>query len=110
MEDITVKLMEPVFLRLELPDGNSARVDVCEAWRFLEDANKKPSQDQRWKTIKEFLATKLQVPIESLAESTAWQFHETVVALGTQVKEQIRKNCVSIVSSQQPIQESQATS
>lgn len=109
--DYKLKLIAPAYLELEAHDGSSkTMVDVMEAWRFLEDANKKPNQEARWKSIRCYLAEKMKVQPELIAESTAWEFHDVIVKLGQVCREQHRKNLDSIVSSQQPIPESQQTS
>lgn len=109
-KEYEVKLMEPIVLKVSLPDGSKfANVDLYEAWRFLSDvADRKPDQEQKWECIRTWLSKKLEVSYEEIAENQARQFSEVVYGIGKVAEDKMRSFVQSIVSSQQPIPESQA--
>jgi hypothetical protein len=107
--EYSLKLSPPAYLTIESADGEySTRVDIFQTWRFLEDAAKQPSQDARWATIRKYLAGLFKCEPDLVAESTAREFHDAIVNLGTRAQEQIQGKLSSIVSLQQPTPESQA--
>lgn len=107
MDDYKLKLSPPAFIVVETSDGSkSARIDVYKARRFLEEASKQANEEQRWVTVTKWLADKLAVQPDELAENVAWEFHECVAALVQKIRGVISEQSSSIASSQQPILES----
>ncbi len=111
MSEYKMVLEEPVRLEVTTPDGeHRALIDVYEAWRFLEDCRKQPSEDKRWEVVRAWLAKKLDVAPDQLGESSARAFHEAIYAIGNKTQDHLKKTALSIASCQQPTQESQETS
>lgn len=98
----------PVVLDVESADGKTkARIDVYEARRMLEEAAKEVTETARWFRVRLWLANRLETMPELLAESTAIEFNNTVMAIVDRVNEERKKKVESIVSSPQPIPVSQ---
>jgi hypothetical protein len=92
MYESTLNLSPPAFLTLTSASGTTpARIDVYEARRALEDANRKPSEAQKWAAVLDYIAGKLSVPRESLAESTALEFNDAIVRLVGKLNEERQK-------------------
>lgn len=109
--NVVLRLPKPSYVILESPDGEkSHRADSLAIARMLVDAEKKPNEEQRWKVVREWIAEKLEVPVEEISESMALFMHNQVIELTNSVKEEARKKVFTIASSALPIQESQQTS
>ncbi len=80
MSETTLKLSQPAWLTLETNEGHSTKIDVYEARRMLEQAQKQPNEELRWKMVLDWLATKLTADRESMAENMAIDFHEAICA------------------------------
>lgn len=109
--NVLLRLPKPSYVILESPDGEkSYRGDSLAIARMLVDAEKKPNEEQRWRTVREWIAEKLEIPVDDISESMALFMHNQVIELTNLLKEEARKKVFTIASSAQPIQESQATS
>lgn len=74
-----LKLSQPEFLVLQSPDGSTkVNVDIFEARRKLEEAQQQPTQELRWKMVLEYLAERLHMKPDSLAENMALEFYECI--------------------------------
>jgi hypothetical protein len=110
MYESTLNLSPPAFLTLTSASGTTpARIDVYEARRALEDANRKPSEAQKWAAVLDYIAGKLSVPRESLAESTALEFNDAIVRLVGRLNEERQKKTEQIAASLSCTPESPAT-
>lgn len=110
MNTATLQLSPPAYLNVQSPDGEkSAKFDVYEARRMLEDAGRSPTEDARENTILKYLAGKLDVPQESMAKSTALEFNDAIVALVKRLNEERQKKTLQMLSSLTFTQESPAT-
>jgi len=111
MHEFNFALSEPAFIRLDLPGGAPpVRIDVYEARRAMEHAQNNPDEARRHAAILDWLAGKLGVPRDSLAESQAVEFSNLVVHVVGQVAESRKKKLGSIACSPGSTQESPATS
>lgn len=106
-----LQLEAPAYLIIETPPGylphKAVQVDVYEARRFLfDEATKKPNESERWKAVKEWMANKLQIPVDLVAESNCLLLNNTVARLVEEVNKQISKKSEQIVSLPEPTPES----
>lgn len=94
-----LKLNEPCFLKLTSPDGTtSVSVDVYVARRVLEEAEKEPTEEMRWKRVISFIAEQLKIEPALLAESTALEFHECINRIVIRNNADRKKKLQSIVA------------
>lgn len=106
----TIKLSAPATVLVTTSTGeHSASIDVYEATRMLRDAAKQPNELAQFQVILSWLASKLGVKKEQLAENIALDFNDMVVAVAKELNEARKKNCASIVSSLLSTQESLPT-
>lgn len=95
-----LKIVEPVFVTLESPDGNhSKRYDVYAIRRILQEAEKKPNDEQRWNHVLEWLAKEWEVERSSLAENMAIHLNNAVMELVQSVNKELAKNVFTSASS-----------
>lgn len=74
-----LQLSAPAVLTLKSPDGSKVtKIDVYDARRMLEEAEKEPSQEARWLKVARYIADKLNIDPTELAESSAVEFHEHI--------------------------------
>lgn len=100
MHTATLQLSPPAFLTLQSADGaNVAQIDVYEARRALDDARRQPSEDKHHAAILKYLAAKLDVTADALAENMALEFNDTIVLLVEKLNEERKKKALQTVSS-----------
>lgn len=107
-----LQLSKPQYVTLAVPEelGNTeVKIDIFEARRMLVDASKQPTEQAKWKHIRDWLATKLGIPSEMLAESNALEFNNMVLSVADKFVETLSKNIDGMLYSQQPTQASQET-
>lgn len=103
-----LKMAPPVVIELESVDGlTKLIIDAYEARRMLAEAEKKGNEPDRWLHVRLWLAGKLGTTYQTLAESMAIEFNNTVLAIVEHTNEERKKKVESIVSSPQSIQASQ---
>jgi hypothetical protein len=84
---------------LESPDGSKeVKIDVYEAFRMLQNLEKLPSEDAKWKKILEWLSKKLDIPEEDLAENMAIAFQNAIIELVEKSSDKLSKQFFSTVS------------
>lgn len=110
MYEATLQLSPPAFLTLQSPGGSkSARVDVYEARRALDDARRQPTEATHHGAILKYLAGKMEVAVDTLAENQALLFNDTIVLLVEKLNEERKKKAASTVASLTSTPESPAT-
>jgi hypothetical protein len=110
MHTATLQLSPPAFLTLQSADGGpTVKVDVYEARRALDDARRQPTEERHHAAILAYLAGKLGVGPETLAENMALEFNDCVVTLVETLNEERKKKQESIRCSLQFTPESPAT-
>ena len=105
-----IQMIPAVWVAITKPNGDRARVDVYAAHRALIDASRQPSPDRQMLAIRTQLANILGVDVETVAESEALQFNDSIVAIVRAQDEERKKKALSIVSLPPPIPESPETS
>lgn len=109
----TISLSKPALVKLVVPvegaDPKEVLIDVYAARRMLEQAAKQPSEEDRYRTIMQWIAQQCQVPVLSLAENMALEFNDMVTAVVIQLNSVRSKKSESIASSLTSIPESQTT-
>lgn len=105
-----IQMIPAVWVAITKPNGDRARVDVYAAHRALIDASRQPSPDRQMLAIRTQLASILGVDVETVAESEALQFNDSIVAIVRAQDEERKKKVLSIVCSPPPIPESPETS
>lgn len=111
MHETSLNLSPPAYIALRSPDAEApVRIDVYEARRALDDACRKPTDALRWAAVLDYLAEKLSVPRESLAENMALEFNDCIVAVIERLNEERKKKQQSIASSLTCTPESPPTS
>lgn len=110
----TLQLTEPAYLEVSTPPSYQpakvVKIDIYEARRFLfDEAPKEPNEALRWKKVKEWLAAKLGVSGEVVAESSALLVHNAIARIVDEKNKELQLKIAGIVSSQQPTQASPAT-
>lgn len=109
-ESTPFRLSPPAFVYLESPDGTKReRIDLYKARRMLEEAGKQPTEQARCDLILKWIADKLQLEFNDLAESMAVEFNNFVCKEVERVKEQLSKKLGETAYSQQSIPESRPT-
>ena len=99
MTTYKLQLAPPAFLDIASADGTAtARIDVIEANRMMVLAQEKPESEMA-AFINQWLAGKLNCPIDRLAESTAFELFETVVGIAAQLRAERKKKALAIASS-----------
>ena len=74
-----LQLSKPEFLTLKSPDGNTgAKIDIFEARRMLETAEKEPTEKDRVNKVLDYLANKLTLDKNDLAENMAYEFQDAI--------------------------------
>lgn len=107
-----IQLSKPQYVTLVVPEElgtTEVKIDIFEARRMLVEANKQPNEQLKWKHIREWLASKLGVPNEMLAESNALEFNNMVLRVADKFVENLSKNIEGMLYSQQPTQASPET-
>lgn len=99
-----LSLPEPCYLEIEVGE-KITKIDVFAANRVLEEAQKQPGQDQRWRAIAKYLETTLGIPQGSLAENQVVTFNQAVIKKYDEAWEIISKKVAGIASSQQSTKE-----
>lgn len=106
-----LQLNQPAWLTLRSPDGlTEAKIDVYKARRLLEEAEKQPSEELRWKVIIKFLGEQLNVNGDTLAESSAIEFHECINRAVIALNDERKKRLSNIASLPDSTPASQTTS
>ena len=108
--ETTLQLSQPAFLKLQSAEGKECRIDVYEARRLLDDAGRQPTEAMRQAHVLKYVADKLQVDRESLAENMALEFNDTIVRIIERLNSERQKKTASIAGWPPLIQASQATS
>lgn len=109
--NVTLKLPKPSYVIIQSPDNQTTyREDSFSVLRMLTNAEKQPSEERRWETVRKWLAEKLKLEIDEVTENIALSFHNQVVDLTNAVKKEMAGDVFTIASSAPPIQESQQTS
>lgn len=110
MTEATLTLSAPAWLNLATADGqHKARVDVYEARRVLDDAEKQPNETLRQNAILNWLAKKLEVARDDIAENMAMEVNDAIVRIVIRLNEQRQKKTEQIASSLTFTPESPAT-
>lgn len=106
-EEFTLKLIKPAYIKVETDDGQySVKLDVYEAWMFVDKANKEPTQEARWLKIRNWLAEKLGCEVDLIPIGTAVMFNDGIQAAGLKVQGEMGKRVKEIASLPQSILES----
>ena len=93
MSEYVLKLGKPAFLTVETPDGSKrVRIDVFAAYRILVEAEKRPSEADRWQYVLHWLAEQLEVDPSLLAESNAIMFHNAILQLVKKLNEELSQD------------------
>lgn len=95
-----IKVMAPVFVTLESPDGQkSVRKDLYVVRRMLRDAEKKPSEEERWSFVLDWLAKEWEIDRDTLTENMAVHLNNSVMALVTEKNKELAKENFTHASS-----------
>lgn len=101
-DEYVVQLCRPAWLKVTAPDGvTSFRIDVYEAWRFLEAAKQSPSEDARWKKIIKYLSEKFGSADDQVSESMARDFADHVYSIGASKDAELKKKLATVMQSSQ---------
>lgn len=105
-----LQLSKPEFLTLKSPDGNTGiKIDIFEARRMLETAEKKPTEKDRVTEVLSYLAEKLSLNKDDLAENMAYEFQDAINRCVIASLESRKKRLAQIVSSPGSTKESPTT-
>lgn len=108
--ETTFTLSEPAHVTLQTADGEAAaRIDVYDALRACAAAEQQPNEAYRWAKVLDYLAGKLGIERDRLAENMAIDFHELVVTLRDKLAAERKKKLAAIACLPEPIPASQAT-
>jgi hypothetical protein len=100
MHYATLQLNTPAVITVQTADGSAtAQIDVYQARRMLEDAGRKPSDEAKWAHVLAYLADKLGVPREELAESNAIELNDAIIALVLRLNGERQKKTEQIACS-----------
>lgn len=103
-----LKLPKPSYIILESNDGKKTyREDSFVVLRMLQHAQNKPTEEQRWETVKKWIASKLEMDEKEVTEHMALFLHNQVIGLTNILKEEVSKDVFLTASSVLPTQESQ---
>lgn len=87
-----LRVVPPAFVTLESPDGQHVyRADLYVVRRMLYDAEKKPSQEERFNYILDWLAEKWKVERDTLSENMAIHLNNVVMELVEEKNKEIAK-------------------
>lgn len=103
------ELSAPAVIDLTVPGFAPATIDVYEARRVLEAANNSPTEDAKWGKVLDWLAQKMGVARDRLAENMALEFNDAVAAIVARLNEERKKKVASIACSPDSIPASPAT-
>jgi len=100
VKEFELVLDQPAFVKVSTPDGSSsARIDVYAARRALERAEAKPTEEERWCDVREYLAEQLDCSIiDDLPENVAIGFNNYVCAIIAALEDARKKKAESIAS------------
>lgn len=109
---------EPQYLTLCLPNSEfSFDVDLFECWRVIEEGDKQPTDEARWKLLQDFILKKHNDNLVKLGyqpddsklvwEGTAREFRKLTLDEMTKYQETVKKKLELTASSPITIQDSQ---
>lgn len=98
MSEPSLTLSPPAVMHLKFRHGetdHTARIDVYEARRVLEEADRKPNEALRIDHILSWLAVELQIGREALAENMALEFNDCIAGIVARLNEDRKKKAAS---------------
>lgn len=98
-----LKMSTPAYITIVAPGGQSVRLDLFEAARFLDNAAKQPTEDKRWEAVSKWLEGKLGVKDYQVTHNMAFEFHQATILAYNNEQALISKNIKSTVCLRQPI-------